>query len=521
MSLNGTDSSLKVYELAKELQLDSRRLIDLLRRLHVDVTNHMSSVPPQAIQVVREIMQGKLPSSGTALENFPDGNRHDEKTLDRPVSENLQTLSQAKEILKPSQKTIPRFRSKQPSVKRSSLPSIRQTMQEVKRCLDGKGRSVDASTWMRWYESARTVCNKWALLESTGRTSSYVPTWLANSPVFAIYKNSKHFAKALIRVLDNAAPPSEGRGVDDRPIPNLLVAQTLKIDVSKTSVHDAWARAVLQYYRMHYLNEDKSLSHRTPEGRQPRTLFPDWRLAIMDYPPAQLQPEEKVRLNIMYQKCLGALEHSSHTPPLEGWKSPVEYRYLAHLGWRTYQVTAEYHAWGRFHIWTDHGELDFALSEYIEPGNDNELIVLTWAFSVLEGLRCEHTKFTPDGYRPRKSLALHKSGTHSPKAHRRFITSIHSIRRHASEPQYMKARLSRPTLVRGHSVDLKGRGQPKPPALELARLYRVHVAPGHTFRRPHPRGISQKEELQWHISWDTHAVIHELPNIAQVKNNPG
>ena len=199
---------------------------------------------------------------------------------------------------------------------------------------------------------------------------------------------------------------------------------------------------------------------------------------------------------------------------MEGWTSPVAYSYLANLGWLSYRVTAEYHAWGRFHIWTDHGELEFTLDEYIEPRNDNELIVLTWAFSVLEGLRCEHTRFTPEGYRPhRRKLQLRTTGTHSPKARRQFKNSSRPILRHANEPRYMKVHLSSPTLVRGHTVDLKGRKQPKPRQLELARLYRIHVDPGHTFCRPHLRG-AKKEGLQWHISWDANAIIHKLPDIA-------
>ncbi|MGC8488436.1 MAG: translation initiation factor IF-2 N-terminal domain-containing protein, partial [Clostridia bacterium] len=50
----------RVYELAKELKIDSRRLIDLLHRLHVEnIKNHMSTVEPEAVTVVRNIMEGK------------------------------------------------------------------------------------------------------------------------------------------------------------------------------------------------------------------------------------------------------------------------------------------------------------------------------------------------------------------------------------------------------------------------------------------------------------------------------
>jgi len=73
---------LRVYELAKQLDLDSRRLIDLLRRLGIEVRNHMSTLEPDAIQKVTEIVKappkveeppqdplrasGGSPSGGTA-----------------------------------------------------------------------------------------------------------------------------------------------------------------------------------------------------------------------------------------------------------------------------------------------------------------------------------------------------------------------------------------------------------------------------------------------------------------------
>ncbi|MCY0882059.1 MAG: translation initiation factor IF-2 [Firmicutes bacterium] len=55
---------IRVYELAKELKLDSKRLIDLLHRLNVEnIKNHMSTVDVEAVHTVRNIMQGKLPES--------------------------------------------------------------------------------------------------------------------------------------------------------------------------------------------------------------------------------------------------------------------------------------------------------------------------------------------------------------------------------------------------------------------------------------------------------------------------
>ncbi len=48
---------LRVYELAKQLDLDSRRLIDLLHRLGVEVRNHMSTLEPDMIQKVTDIVK--------------------------------------------------------------------------------------------------------------------------------------------------------------------------------------------------------------------------------------------------------------------------------------------------------------------------------------------------------------------------------------------------------------------------------------------------------------------------------
>ncbi len=48
---------LRVYELAKQLDLDSRRLIDLLHRLGIEVRNHMSTLEPDTIQKVTDIVK--------------------------------------------------------------------------------------------------------------------------------------------------------------------------------------------------------------------------------------------------------------------------------------------------------------------------------------------------------------------------------------------------------------------------------------------------------------------------------
>ncbi len=50
---------MRVHELAKELSIDSRRLIALLKRLGVDVRNHMSTLEDDQVQRVRDIVSGK------------------------------------------------------------------------------------------------------------------------------------------------------------------------------------------------------------------------------------------------------------------------------------------------------------------------------------------------------------------------------------------------------------------------------------------------------------------------------
>ena len=71
---NEKDRGIRVYELAKELKIDSRRLIDLLHRLQVEnIRNHMSTVEPGPEGIVRDIMQGKLPPTGTAAAPLASG----------------------------------------------------------------------------------------------------------------------------------------------------------------------------------------------------------------------------------------------------------------------------------------------------------------------------------------------------------------------------------------------------------------------------------------------------------------
>lgn len=84
----------RVYELAKELNLDSRRLIDLLRRLGVIVRNHMSTLEPETIEKVRDVVRGGPNMAGPPPPPKPPAPRppvppraapHRPKPLARPV----------------------------------------------------------------------------------------------------------------------------------------------------------------------------------------------------------------------------------------------------------------------------------------------------------------------------------------------------------------------------------------------------------------------------------------------------
>ena len=52
-SLMTTDENIKVYELAKELGLDSITLIEKLKQLEIEVKSHMSSLNEQDAKTVR------------------------------------------------------------------------------------------------------------------------------------------------------------------------------------------------------------------------------------------------------------------------------------------------------------------------------------------------------------------------------------------------------------------------------------------------------------------------------------
>ena len=69
----------RVYELAKELDLESKSLVDFLLELGADVKNHMSSVEPDIADMVREHFLGTAsPVGKSQIDGIPDAADVDE-----------------------------------------------------------------------------------------------------------------------------------------------------------------------------------------------------------------------------------------------------------------------------------------------------------------------------------------------------------------------------------------------------------------------------------------------------------
>src|SRR5580698_3286155 len=58
-----SSSKIKVYELAKELGLDSQHLVDVIQRLGVDIKNPMSVLGSEEVRSVREYYRKQKPLS--------------------------------------------------------------------------------------------------------------------------------------------------------------------------------------------------------------------------------------------------------------------------------------------------------------------------------------------------------------------------------------------------------------------------------------------------------------------------
>ena len=62
-----TQESVKVYELAKELGMDSFALLDKLKAIQIEVKSHMSSLGEQEIKAIRDHLKGERKSSAVFI----------------------------------------------------------------------------------------------------------------------------------------------------------------------------------------------------------------------------------------------------------------------------------------------------------------------------------------------------------------------------------------------------------------------------------------------------------------------
>lgn len=92
----------RVYELAKELDLESKSLVDFLLELGADVKNHMSSVEPDIADMVREHFLGTAsPVGKSQIDGIPDAADVDE-VVDVEEDEEFEARSWAKKRKKQS-----------------------------------------------------------------------------------------------------------------------------------------------------------------------------------------------------------------------------------------------------------------------------------------------------------------------------------------------------------------------------------------------------------------------------------
>ncbi|HET7225230.1 MAG TPA: translation initiation factor IF-2 N-terminal domain-containing protein, partial [Candidatus Eisenbacteria bacterium] len=54
-----TQKKQRVYEVAKDLGMSSEAVLQVVRRLGVEVKNHMSTLPPETVEKVRAELEGK------------------------------------------------------------------------------------------------------------------------------------------------------------------------------------------------------------------------------------------------------------------------------------------------------------------------------------------------------------------------------------------------------------------------------------------------------------------------------
>ncbi|MTI94469.1 MAG: translation initiation factor IF-2 [Firmicutes bacterium] len=86
-------SKIRIYELARDLNLDSKKIVGLATELGMDVKNHMSNLEPQQVEVIKQ----KLNAKGDSNEQAPKASKS-KPTQKPPAQSGKKEVAQAKPI---------------------------------------------------------------------------------------------------------------------------------------------------------------------------------------------------------------------------------------------------------------------------------------------------------------------------------------------------------------------------------------------------------------------------------------
>lgn len=89
-------SNMRIYELAKELKLSSKELLDQLEELEMDVSSHMSTITSEEAQVIKELILGSSDNDNTE----DSINDDTEEELEELMDEEIENIEEEDDTLK-------------------------------------------------------------------------------------------------------------------------------------------------------------------------------------------------------------------------------------------------------------------------------------------------------------------------------------------------------------------------------------------------------------------------------------
>ncbi|MCL4352674.1 MAG: hypothetical protein M1318_08545 [Firmicutes bacterium] len=283
------------------------------------------------------------------------------------------------------------------------------------------------------------------------------------------------------------------------PVPETVipVLPLLTLGQRLTSFDQAYLTAILKagFIPLH----DASSHSNTSSG------WRDWLVHVQGCPQISLSSVQKEELITFYRATVQKLKDTTHTPPVDGWFTTIDDAPFTEWGWHRISLTAVPHAWAHITLITEDGTFRFRLHDIPPLTHPNVLMAFTWLLALAESVRHADTTFIW-GDDSRMS-PLYSSENSSDNY------NLHSTGSMVHRPTRADPRgiMRRPTLVRGHIRDLKGKTR-GPGRQELAAAYDIVLPTGHTFVIPHPRGVGQpslRDAAQtWTIKWSPHAMIH-------------